>query len=741
MDPETLPLSDLPNPYEFANPVTSRERFAGRSTELKDLRYYLRQARRAHHPVNIALVGERAAGKTSLLNVIEHDSKELGLLATRINLNSGDADPMRLFWKIYEAIVDSVSEAGHLFPPGSDEERTYRLISDGLNPEADHIGFPLRFPAHYAVSVNGGRQISENKLVRDLVYLYEVSKVPCVLLFDECNVLATNRVTLEMLRNVFMNTPGYMLVLTGTPAMFPLFDDVFSPIIRQFKKVRVQPFEELDDSRECIDGPLKALNLKPYELITGGRQFYQHVHQLSGGRPYEIQLLCHFMFRRVQDKRAERMALTANVIDDVMQELELSVANPGTSRPVLAALRTLNEIELKALGVLGRCSGFATFDDIWFAHSIEADGEAFTREELIEHLRRLSEGGVLEVRGDAIISFLGDDFERVYLSYFAESRNVNIRIQDRPFAYQMMDVVRSRLRAIAKEFPIGGPGTTSWVLETIEALLAPTLRVIPPQTDVVYDWVLEAAGNGDELVMREFVIQYGSHVANICAPIHDEDDVEAIERIAVEIAEKGGSLDWMNKSFKVPASGEFIQRLLDTGDRNSLLHLGEEHTASATFSYLDGERQKAIDEAELASRFPLDSDDANNVGYMLISAGKYDKALQVLKAIEVGGSTGGVDALLLFNLAIASLGLQHVEQARTALSQAAALFESVNGSPNPSCLFIPSITEHGLCLVEILQPELREAISGTQRLIDGLIPFSGIIEVRHAQFKSRSEDQ
>ena len=114
---------------------------------------------------------------------------------------------------------------------------TYRRIIDGLDPRADCPGFPLRFPAHYAASVNGSRQISEPKLQRDLAYIASQTGKTSVLLFDECNVLTRNRVALEMLRNIFMDTPGYLLVLTGTPSFFPLLNDVFSPIIRQYKKI------------------------------------------------------------------------------------------------------------------------------------------------------------------------------------------------------------------------------------------------------------------------------------------------------------------------------------------------------------------------------------------------------------------------------------------------------------------------------------------------------------------------
>lgn len=48
------------------------------------------------------------------------------------------------------------------------------------------------------------------------------------------------------------------------------------------------------------------------------------IHDLSGGRPYEVQLICHMMFRRIQEKRAKKMKLDLSILEDVRKELETS---------------------------------------------------------------------------------------------------------------------------------------------------------------------------------------------------------------------------------------------------------------------------------------------------------------------------------------------------------------------------------------------------------------------------------
>jgi len=75
-----MDLSKLPNPYDFANPITDPHLFAGREKEMEEIRYYLDYASKSSRPINLAILGPRASGKTSVLNMIEHEAKKRGLL-------------------------------------------------------------------------------------------------------------------------------------------------------------------------------------------------------------------------------------------------------------------------------------------------------------------------------------------------------------------------------------------------------------------------------------------------------------------------------------------------------------------------------------------------------------------------------------------------------------------------------------------------------------------------------------
>jgi len=89
------------NPYDFGNPVSDERLFSGRNKELKEIDYYLQQAATAPRATNIALMGERASGKTSLLNMIEKKAQEKGLCTVRIDLNEGDVQQEIFFFSRY----------------------------------------------------------------------------------------------------------------------------------------------------------------------------------------------------------------------------------------------------------------------------------------------------------------------------------------------------------------------------------------------------------------------------------------------------------------------------------------------------------------------------------------------------------------------------------------------------------------------------------------------------------------
>ena len=75
-----MDLSNFYNPYDFANPVADTMLLVGRESEMDQIKYYLDYAKNAPRPINIALLGQRASGKTSILNITRERSKKTRIL-------------------------------------------------------------------------------------------------------------------------------------------------------------------------------------------------------------------------------------------------------------------------------------------------------------------------------------------------------------------------------------------------------------------------------------------------------------------------------------------------------------------------------------------------------------------------------------------------------------------------------------------------------------------------------------
>jgi type II secretory pathway predicted ATPase ExeA len=374
----------VPNPYDFANPVSDIGLFIGRKEELAEITYYLEHAKKSKRPINIAFLGGRASGKTSLLNVTEQEAKKVGLLTARIDLDEGDAaNEWTFFFKIFDALFSAACEMGAY---GGQQGKTFDAYVDAtcsLVVPSDKTFCPFFFPIQYAKAAatnNLQAHVPDYGFRQDLATVHAEVNRPIVLLFDESNVLSRSRVHLQKLRNIFMNTRGYMLILTGTREMFPLMDEVFSPIIRQFKKINLAQFTDRDETEILIRKYLEAGGLISEELFDfDDSNDLQDIHDLTGGRPYEIQLVCHTLFRRVQQKRASKMQLDLGAIEEVRQQLESS--QNLARRPVLHRIQSLNLSSLKALMVFASCAGSATFEQMWAVEHVLGAG-AWKRDEL-----------------------------------------------------------------------------------------------------------------------------------------------------------------------------------------------------------------------------------------------------------------------------------------------------------------------------------------------------------------------
>jgi hypothetical protein len=737
-----MDFSKLHNPYDFANPVADPELFVGRSAEMNEIKYYLDHASSACRPINLAIMGARASGKTSILNMIQLEAEKRGFCVVRVDLDEGDAETqLAFFCKIFDSVLTTVVDAfgayGGLMGKTYD---TYRDMLDAYEIPEDRTFCPFIFPIQYAKAMNKGNTgaaLSDTAFKRDISGIRRELDCPVAVLFDECDVLTRSRVHLEKLRNIFMNTPGFMLVFTGTPALFPLMDDVFSPIVRQFKKINLGPFDEVDETEDCIRKPLEKIGIRdPSEIFDF--ETYRDVgdiHDLSGGRPYEIQLLCHFLFRRVQEGRAERMRLTLDVLDDVLRELQTS--QDVSTRPIISAIRNFDERQLSALRVLCACNSHANFDQIWFSEYVFQDEQEWTKELLQEHLRRFAKIGVVSIRND-IVSFAGDDFDRIYCKYLSRKYQVPLSINDVPYelllAVRLDSFLRRELKLKGLEMvqsssaiAVGELGKVG-IKEIAKALWDSNedtnpFQSTPVAAQEVY-WASMEFQDSDSFQLISVAIitpwitvhrRFRCQDPNGDIKCLLDDFTSILAPLADRAAAVSGDLKVEVHTLPVVPVEVLARKVEQSGNIRIREDLFYDHLEAMVQAYtVQHDTERALLHGELAYRYNPDPQEpmlANNLGYLFLVSGNLLRSSKLLEKALGGFAESDQKALPNYNLGVLRAKEGNVEAAlakfRLAVKQIQATSQEAKKC---ACLLLPKVMgeEEKLGFEEVIEPDLLE---------------------------------
>jgi tetratricopeptide (TPR) repeat protein len=415
------------NPYDFMGPVRDPMLFAGRHGELEEIEYYLKLAKDERPKyVHLALVGPRSAGKTSFLNIIERMAKDSGYLAVKIPLDRETVQNHVSFFKeVFDGMITKGAEKGLYGGMTGAVYRAYRKVVDMLDVEAETKIPLLHGSAYIGFKKKRNRGIAQKVLVHDLQDIHKEARKrrirAIVLLFDECDLLARNKVLLQKIRNAFVEVEGYVLVLSGTENLWSSLSEVRASVPATFKRIDVENFKNVKETEECLLEPLAGKEKKAFDQSCIGE-----IHAITDGTPYEINLIAHFMYRKWKDGKNPKIALSPEVWGDVLKEMEgfrkaghYEVANKirGYGVDLLKILICLLE--------------FPNVSKKWlaeFALLEEMDGVQLKE---VSRKKSAARGSIDRLKKDHVISekagklgFTGEAFDLIYLKYLWASKGV-----------------------------------------------------------------------------------------------------------------------------------------------------------------------------------------------------------------------------------------------------------------------------------------------------------------------------
>ena len=550
-----------------------------------------------------------------------------------------------------------------------------------------------------------------------------------------------------------MNLKGYFLVFTGTGIFFPLINDVFSPIIRQFKRINVRPFEDEQETKDCVEKPLRALGIKPEEIFDiNTYRDIDSIHNLSGGRPYEIQLLCHHLFKRMQLGKASDLTLSLDVLDDVLNELQSS--QDINVRPVVQQIRGLTKDELSALGVLLKSNKLITFEQAWYLEYVFNSNTKWTKESLRQYLDILISKKIIQIENE-LLTFIGDDFDRLYCKYYSRKFKANVNINDMPYLLRLKNGVDTRVRLrlpcariyYGNEVFIHEPDMEK-TISNLNNLSIDFIQSNPELAEILYRENLE---NQRSPTFPFVLIKMSTPWDSFCCWYTLKDDttepeinkcLNDFENVFSDVKERasefGSELIIRVLYIAVLPADVITSIFLSVPNQRLKASLSLYHISNMFNFYISRkDKEMAKYHGSLAYEYlpePEEISTANNLGYLFMSLGELDKAEKLFKI----GLTRKLDVesrlpysfesdaeeilfqyldLVRYNLGIVFAMQNKIAEAKEYITK--SIEESkLQVDHECSCLFVLELSDNKLGFVGLIEPELRETAKKSLEILD-----------------------
>jgi AAA ATPase domain len=309
-----------PNPYDFSSPANA-DLFAGRMPELVAVDQFV-SAVATGRAAHLLIHGRRGIGKTSLLGQVRERVSKRGVIQAMILLDDASAEGTLFFRTAITALATGIIDSGGLGGPGGEFEQALERALLGYEVEPG-IG-PLRV-VQFAARNSASATLPDRLVAQDLAELSDAARdidSPSLLLIvDEADKLSSTKVTVQRLRNLVI-TPGLIsTILSGTDDLLVALDSALTPIGRHFGRIHLDVLADSAETRECLAKPLRGAGLNDLALIP--RELSSEIHRVTRGRPFEVILVGHAMYRRLAD-RQDTLRLSDEVLEDVAAQLRPS---------------------------------------------------------------------------------------------------------------------------------------------------------------------------------------------------------------------------------------------------------------------------------------------------------------------------------------------------------------------------------------------------------------------------------
>ncbi|HET7121579.1 MAG TPA: ATP-binding protein [Solirubrobacterales bacterium] len=414
------------NPYDFRAPIRSPARLAGREGELEQIDELLRGAA-IGSPSHFSLFGPAGMGKSSLLNAVGNIAGRRDLLPVRVDLRDTLVEsPLAFYGAVFDAALEALRDFGAI----DDTEPVMEgWVQHTLLGNSDHpaeAGRYLQAGLLIAARMNGKavEEVPRAVLQRDLALVLELGAREglqgVVLELDSAEALEDSGEIAPSLMEFAQATPTLTIVTAGERAG-PLQEA--AP--RAWSQIEVGPFRGPGQIMEAIMKPLADVEEvgRPPSFQTA-----REIFDLTDGRPYEVNLVNHFVWEAISQGEQEDFALSEAVLSRVLAELESRGRHSAGS-----AVDMIGRLSAESLRSIARLAPFEglTVREIALGRlmfdEFDADALGAVEDEVTGELLRLAEFGVLKTHGERF-EIEGGAEARLYLRYAAE-RRIDLKVE------------------------------------------------------------------------------------------------------------------------------------------------------------------------------------------------------------------------------------------------------------------------------------------------------------------------
>src|SRR5204863_7673190 len=140
-----------------------------------------------------------------------------------------------------------------------------------------------------------------------------------------------------------------------------------------YLQARIIPVQNFGAKQEVIECAL--LPLTESERLLMSPMTVNHLYRLSHGKPNQIRLISHSIYKRYQKGAQSDLNITIEALDDVLDVIQSSYTSEYYPKKRVYMIRQLSSVDLEALYLLTRYPG-------WQAHDVVDLDEAFRGEQI-----------------------------------------------------------------------------------------------------------------------------------------------------------------------------------------------------------------------------------------------------------------------------------------------------------------------------------------------------------------------